>query len=362
MKSMNSLKSLNSVLSFDLQLDCGDHSISAAATLDTASTGLLGPSGSGKTTLLHAIAGLVSPLRGRIQIGEEVLFDSAAGIDVPPEKRRIAVLFQDGRLFPHWSVRRNIEIGSSATTEDQQFVVEIVQLLELAPLLNRMPDTLSGGEKQRVALARALAMKPRWLLLDEPLSALDSRLKKRILPFLIRIRDHFDIPILHVSHDVSELIYVSDTLLHLTDHQLVGPSSYQELLLSSCPGQIEAMNMLSATVEINDHGEARLRCGELVLISTAELKPGNHLATVRIAPSEIAISTGNLGNISIRNRIQGTVTRIHPWGRSCLVEIDAKQRLLAECTEESCQKLGLEKGREVTILIKASAVHLFLNR
>ncbi|MEO2150718.1 MAG: molybdenum ABC transporter ATP-binding protein [bacterium] len=352
---------MNSTLSFDLELHRGDRSIIAAATLDAPSTGLLGPSGSGKTTLLHAIAGLISPSRGRIQIADEVLFDSETGIDVPPEKRRIALVFQDGRLFPHWSVKRNIMVGTAAGPEAAILADEVIQLLELSPLLSRMPDTLSGGEMQRVALARALAMKPRWLLLDEPLSALDTRLKKRILPFLIRIRDHFNIPILHVSHDVGELISVSDTLLHLTGNRLTGPSSYQDLLLQHSSGEIEAMNMLTAAVETNQQGEVLLRCGEMELVSTAKLDPQCRSATVRIAPSEIALSTGSLGDISIRNRIEGKVTKVHPWGRSCLVEIDAKERILAECTVESCRELGLEEGRIVTILIKASAVHLYLH-
>ena len=207
-------------LSFDLEIQRGQKTIRAAAQLDQASTGLLGPSGCGKTTLLHCIAGLITPVRGTIKVGEKVLFDSSAGIDIAPEQRRVAVVFQDGRLFPHWSVKKNVEVGASST--DAALIAETVEMLEIGNLMSRMPDTLSGGEMQRIALARAIVMRPRWLLLDEPLGGVDNRLKNRILPLLRKIRDHSGIPILHVSHDVSELMSISSQLM---SHLLPEPAA-----------------------------------------------------------------------------------------------------------------------------------------
>ncbi len=349
-------------LHLDIEIPRGDRTIVATAQLDELSTGLLGPSGSGKTSLLHAIAGLVTPRRGRIQIGNDVLFDSKHGINLPPAERRVGVVFQDGRLFPHWSVARNITAGADSSSHDAGFEKEIIDLLELADLLDRKPDTLSGGEQQRVALARAIIMRPQWLLLDEPLSAIDSRLKNRILPFLRKVRDHCEIPILHVSHDAFELMAISDAMLYLAGDRLTGPTNYRDLLLNTSPGEIEAMNLLSAKVQSIDGGECRLSCGELDILATAiDQQPGD-LVTVRIAPSEIAISTGELGNISIRNKIGGSVKQVHTWSDSCLIEIDSKPPLLAQCTAESCRTLKLEAGREVTILIKASAVHTIADR
>jgi molybdate transport system ATP-binding protein len=353
---------MNASLHLDIEIQRGDRIIVATAQLDELSTGLLGPSGSGKTSLLHAIAGLVKPRRGRIQIGNDVLFDSDHGINLPAAERRVGVVFQDGRLFPHWSVSRNITAGAVSSSHDSAFEKEIIELLELADLLDRKPETLSGGEQQRVALARAIIMRPRWLLLDEPLSAIDSRLKNRILPFLRKVRDHCEIPILHVSHDAFELMAISDVMLHLAGDQLTGPTSYRDLLLNTSPGEIDAMNLLPARVHRIEGGECHLACGELELLSAAvDHQPGD-LVTVRIAPSEIAISTGELGDISIRNRIRGSVKQVHSWGDSCLVEIDSKALLLAQCTAESCRTLKLKAGCEVTILIKASAVHTIADR
>ncbi len=342
-------------LSFDLEIQRGHKLIRAAAELDRASTGLLGPSGCGKTTLLHCIAGLITPVRGTLKIGESVLFDSSAGIDIAPEQRKVAVVFQDGRLFPHWSVKKNVEVGASST--DAALIAETVELLEIGNLMARMPDTLSGGEMQRVALARAIVMKPRWLLLDEPLGGVDNRLKNRILPLLGKIRDHSGIPILHVSHDVSELMSISSQLMCMTDDRLIGPTSYLNLLLDGPPGEVEAINLLPGQVVQSSGGDCQIRCGSLDLISTASGLQEKEPVTVRIAPSEVALSTGTLGNISIRNQIEGVVRKLHRYGAAYLIEVEAEQTILAECTAASCRSLSLEEGRAVTVLIKASAVH-----
>ncbi len=175
----------------------------AQFTSDSAITALQGPSGAGKTTVLDMVAGLLRPDSGRIAVGGEVLFDSAAGIDLAPERRRCGYVFQDLRLFPHRRVRDNLLFGWRLTPPGERWLTldDAVEFLGIGPLLERMPASLSGGEAQRVAIGRALLAGPRMLLLDEPLSALDRARRDGLLRVIEGIRDRFALPILYVSHD-----------------------------------------------------------------------------------------------------------------------------------------------------------------
>ncbi|HEX4552381.1 MAG TPA: molybdenum ABC transporter ATP-binding protein [Xanthobacteraceae bacterium] len=170
-------------------------------------TALFGPSGAGKSSVANLIAGLLAPDRGRIALDDTVLFDSAARIDVPPHRRRIGYVFQEGRLFPHLTVRRNLDYGRrmNGLARDEAATRHIVDLLDIGHLLDRRPGKLSGGERQRVAIGRALLTRPRLLLLDEPLASLDAARKREILPYLVRLRDDAKVPMLYVSHHAPEL-------------------------------------------------------------------------------------------------------------------------------------------------------------
>jgi molybdate transport system ATP-binding protein len=186
----------------------------------TAGAGLaaiLGPSGAGKTSTLDAIAGLLRPVRGRIVVAGQVLFDSAAGIDVPPERRACGYLFQDLRLFPHLTVAANLAYGQRLADPARRWIGEgeVCDLLAIGALLGRMPATLSGGEAQRVALGRALLAAPRFLLLDEPLSSLDPARRDEIMGLIERIRDSLGLPILYVSHDRAEVDRLAARVVHL---------------------------------------------------------------------------------------------------------------------------------------------------
>lgn len=173
---------------------------------------LVGDSGAGKTSLLHAIAGLLRPTRGHIEIGGRCLFDSARGIDAPAHRRQIGYVFQDARLFPHMDVRRNLLYGLRGTTHDTQaFTLDaVVELLGIAPLLARRTSGLSGGEQQRIAIGRALLSQPRILLLDEPLSMLDMNRRDELLPYLQRVRDEIALPMIYVSHNPDEVRRIAD--------------------------------------------------------------------------------------------------------------------------------------------------------
>jgi len=180
-------------------------------------TALFGPSGAGKTTVVNMIAGLLTPDRGSIALDDTVLFDATAGINVPPHKRRIGYVFQEGRLFPHLNVRRNLDYGRrmSGRPRDIKEFDRIVALLDIGHLLEHRPRSLSGGERQRVAVGRALLMRPRLLLLDEPLASLDDGHKREILPYLIRLRDDVGIPIVYVSHNRAEVRRIATTVVRL---------------------------------------------------------------------------------------------------------------------------------------------------
>ena len=203
------------MLSFDLGYARGDFRLSANATIGSGVTGICGPSGSGKSTLLLLIAGLLSPSSGTIKAGDEVLVDIGQRKIVPAWERHFGLVFQDGQLFPHLTVRSNLlygfeRIASHMRRLDLQAVAE---LLEITHLLDRRPALLSGGERQRVALGRALLYSPRLLLLDEPLSSLDERLKQQILPFLKRIKEETHVPMLYVTHARAEVEYLADQVM-----------------------------------------------------------------------------------------------------------------------------------------------------
>jgi molybdate transport system ATP-binding protein len=191
----------------------GDFILDARFRSEAAVTALFGPSGAGKTSIVNAIAGLLTPERGRIAISESLLFDSEKAIDIPAHKRRVRVVFQESRLFPHLSVRQNLLYGCWIAGHASGKLDEVVQLLGLEELLARRPRSLSGGERQRVAIGRALLADPMALLLDEPLSSLDEARKREILPYLEKLVGAAKIPILYVSHAGEEIERLAGTVV-----------------------------------------------------------------------------------------------------------------------------------------------------
>ncbi|MBR0716327.1 molybdenum ABC transporter ATP-binding protein [Bradyrhizobium liaoningense] len=205
------------MLRVDVEKKLGEFSLEASFTSEGRVTGLFGASGSGKTSLVNMIAGLLRPDRGTIAIDGDVVDDTAAGIHVPTYRRRIGYVFQDARLFPHLNVAQNLDYGRrmNGLAADPAQQKRIVDLLDIGALLDRRPGKLSGGERQRVALGRALLAKPRLLLLDEPLGALDEARKLEILPYLVRLRDEANVPMVYVSHDVAELRQLATQIVML---------------------------------------------------------------------------------------------------------------------------------------------------
>jgi molybdate transport system ATP-binding protein len=215
------------MLQLDFTFRRGSFELRAHASLSAPVTGICGPSGAGKSTLLALLAGLLRPQHGTIRFDTELLDDAAQGSWVPPWHRRFGLVYQDDLLFPHLSVQGNLRYGlRRLPAAARRLTLESVEtLLELEPLRRRRPAQLSGGERQRVALGRALLYSPRLLLLDEPLSSLDERLKQQILPFLRRIKEEVRIPMIYVSHDRREVDFLADEQFEITDGQLRGTRS-----------------------------------------------------------------------------------------------------------------------------------------
>ena len=219
------------MLAVDVEKKLGDFAVTAKFVSETGATALFGPSGAGKTTVVNMIAGLLQPDRGRIVLDGDVLFDDTARIDVPVWRRRIGYVFQEGRLFPHLSVRHNLDYGRwmGAHAADPAAFAHAVELLDIGHLLDRRPGKLSGGERQRVAVGRALLMRPRLLLLDEPLASLDEARKADILPYLERLRDEAKVPIIYVSHDAAEVKRIASRVVRLDAGKVVATGGVELL-------------------------------------------------------------------------------------------------------------------------------------
>jgi molybdate transport system ATP-binding protein len=207
------------MLAVDVEKRLGEFVLNATFESESGVTALFGPSGSGKTSIANMVSGLVAPDRGRILIDGEPVYDSAQNINVPAYKRRVGYVFQDGRLFPHMSVARNLDYGRwmSRLDRDEAQLRRVVDMLDIGPLLRRRPGALSGGERQRVALGRGLLMKPRLLVLDEPLASLDAARKREILPYLVRLRDETKLPMIYVSHDAAEVKALASHIVMLDE-------------------------------------------------------------------------------------------------------------------------------------------------
>jgi molybdate transport system ATP-binding protein len=362
-------------LSVDVRHLRGNFELEARFDAGAGVTALFGASGSGKTTLLDLIAGLERPASGRIAINGEVLVDTATGAWVPSHRRRIGYVFQDSRLFPHLSVRRNLDYGARFAARDGKAPDEahIVGLLGLESLLNRQPGTLSGGEQQRVAIGRALLASPRLLLLDEPMASVDVARRAEILPYLARVREDAGIPIVYVSHTLAEVARLADTVVLLQAGRITAIGPVADLLsrldLGEASQSAEAGAVLTVVVErapaagrgpgsrpSSSITVLRHPAGEFRVPWTGQA-PGT---TVRlhVLARDVALATGPLGALSIRNRLAATIVEVGPvHGGVREIRLDAGgEALLARVTAETVAEMNLAPGRAVTALIKSVAL------
>ena len=320
-------------------------------------TALFGPSGAGKTSIVHALAGLTRPKHGRIVLEGRTVLDTEADIFVPPEKRRIGLVFQDARLFPHMSVEKNLLFGwrrSEARARPDE-ITRIIALLGLQHLMPRSPKNLSGGEKNRVALGRALLSSPDILLLDEPLASLDATRRAEILPWLERLRDIARIPIFYVSHALEEVARLADRVVLLDHGKVTAEGSVFELLAGQ--GVEKPLGaVLEATAEGVADGLTVLAFdgGKLLVAETRE--PGKRVR-VRIGADEILVAREKPVAISANNILPVIVSEIHVDGmRAEVIMRCGAVKLLARITAASVERLGLAPGISAFAVIKSVTV------
>ena len=383
---------------FTLRLDC---------TLTKKVTAFLGESGSGKSTLLNCISGILTPDEGEIAFGDEVLDDAKARIHQPPEKRGFGYVFQEGYLFPHLTVEQNIRYGEpsrggarlknaptdlshgepsrggasrleNAPTELNHGELlknaptdlsKVIDTLEIGTLLKRYPRQLSGGQRQRVAIARALAMKPRLLLMDEPLASLDHGLKHRILPYLHHVKEAFDVPMLYVTHSISEALAIADEAFLLSDGEITASGEPHQLLTAPAALPIAQLtgveNILSLPIAFSDKvsGITALQIGSQRIVvpysDEARLQSMSQDVPIAIRAEDILISLEPNLPISARNILKGTLREMHRAGDRTLLTIDVEgYPLSVKITHDAREQLQLREGMSCYCVIKANAINL----
>ncbi len=333
-------------------------------------TCLFGPSGSGKSTVLSMIAGMIRPQSGSIRLGERVLVDVQKRTHVPVDKREIGFVFQDHRLFPHMTVLANLHYGYKRSQRQQQQQVEfqrVVDVLELDALLTRYPRNLSGGQRQRVSLGRALLSGPQLLLMDEPLAALDDVLKHRILDYLDRIINEWEIATLFVSHSQEEVRRLADWVVVVNEGRIVTQGTSETAL-----GQPQTLGWKNALAPVNllridqaqRQGEqivGRVGKQQLNLPHSAQLNldsPMDVPIYVRFAPADVTLCRHDVQGLSVRNHLSGLVRQVVKMPDQVFVAVDIGQILWAEVTGEAAAELKLADGSQVHCLIKTNSLHI----
>lgn len=350
-------------IAVDITHDFGGFQLRAAFEAGQGVTAIFGRSGSGKTTIINAVAGLLKPQAGRITVNGRTLFDSAARIDMPTHKRRVGYVFQDARLFPHLTVLQNLRYGARFHRRPTLPQDDIIQMLGLAPLLDRHPTALSGGEKQRVAIGRALLSAPDLLLMDEPLAALDTARKDEILPYLERLRDTAGLPILYVSHAMTEVARLANTLVLLENGAVKRAGPLADLLsdpdLAPLIGLRDTGAVLTARVTAHHpDGLTELACsGGALLLPRVQAAPGSPLR-VRIHAHEIMLSLTAPTGISALNVLPVVVEQVRMGdGPGAIVRLRCGQEhLLARVTRRSATAMGLVPGLSCHAIVKSVSV------
>lgn len=356
-----------SVLKADIVLERMFFTLDIKCEINAHITGIFGPSGAGKTTFLHTIAGLQTPDRGFLTIADKEVFNSEKNINLPPEKRNIGFVFQEGRLFPHLNVIQNLKYGAS-NKSDIAYFREVTELLKITDILHNKVSKISGGQAQRVAIGRALLSKPDILVLDEPFSALDKNLRQHIIAMMKPLIAKFKMPVLIISHDLSDLLLLSDNLLILKDGKCIGQGDYYDLISRN-----ESMKALNSSGLVNaidfkidyvdgDKGLMTLSHNGKQVFAESWLEEekflDNNMVNVVLRPEDITLAAHRIEDISIQNQLEGRIVQLIETQNSILCVIDHGFKLIAEVSLATKQKMKLEEGKIIWSLFKAAAIKL----
>lgn len=345
------------LLEVDVKKSFVDFQCRATFSLASEKCGVFGPSGSGKTTLMHMLAGLERPDDGHIKLNGMTLFDKRAGINRPPEARRVGVVFQHAHLFPHMSVKKNLFYGLKRIPRSRRTIHpdQLIQALQVEPLLDRRVSKLSGGERQRVALGRTILACPHLILLDEPLSGLDGMLKYQIIPHLQRVFAEFSIPMLFISHSLQEMRMMTDRVLVMDNGLIKQQLSTEALARSSLGSGGRGYSNLLHLESPEDLGKLlRYRWGQvsLMLLKSSNPAAGQFVLNSR----DILLFRKHPEATSARNMLPCIVRNTYPTDWLVGVELDCQgNTLIAEIVPQSLKELDIRPGSEIVAVFKASA-------
>ena len=341
----------------------------------TGITAIVGPSGAGKTTLLNILSGIAKPDGGTIRIGNEIIYDSQRGIWIKPRYRRLGYVFQDVRLFPHLTVEENIRFPLSflSVPRAHYSVADIVQATGIRHLLNRYPGQLSGGEQQRVALARALLGYPRWLLLDEPMGALDIGSKLEFLYFLSRIHRQFQLPILIVSHDLNTVLSFSHEVLFLKQGKVIAAGKPFQVVARVLQ-QLETRSGIELSVDLQPNYHNLLTAKalqmdpekECLIVGDAHWQvylpqtqlPLQSELLLHIPSNEIILATELPRQISANTILKGNITNLEYVRNRVFVTVNCGVPLVAEIVPGTVKRLQLHEGQSVFLILKATSIRI----
>ncbi len=356
------------VLDVDIKYKVGQFKGNYRFAISHGVTGIWGPSGHGKTTLIQLISGLLKPAQGTISVRGKVVVDRNQHIFVPPHHRNIGVVFQEARLFPHLSVKKNLLYGMPNKTPCHISLNDVVEVLGLNALLDQMPGQCSGGEKQRVAIGRALLSQPELLLLDEPFSALDKQLKLKAINFIRKVIRKFDIPVVIISHDIADILNLTRHMLLIKQGKVEIEGDFSELLLQ---GYFEGsafsnsfVNDLQFTIvseEAAGNYKVKLQgTGHIYYLhsETKQLCAGDHIDAF-LRPEDIAVATHRVNGISMQNQLEATVLEIYTDKNYAFCLLDVGTELLVQITRDSADRLNIRKNQAVYALFKSSALTMY---
>ena len=345
-------------LDFEVKLRQGDFVLEATGQFSDGITAIFGPSGAGKSTLLACLSGMLRPDSGHIRMAGESLFSSNEDIRRVSQSLRSVMVFQDGMLFPHMTVRENILYGYRLTPVDHRVIDpdELCDFLGIGGMMNRYPATLSGGERQRVALARSVATSPRLLLLDEPVASLDIRLRNEVVTYLKRVHERYGIPMIYVSHSLSDVMALAPNALALENGRVksYGPvvDLVAEVASSTRVGRDDIDNLFVGTVQ--DSGAIEIG-GVDVIAQAGDYRPKDRV-TVSISASDIILALERPEAISARNILRGIVRSVELGDYAAFAFVDAGAEFVVELTSEAVAALGVRDGSEVYVIFKTSSI------